>query len=161
MRRADSLEKTLMLGGIGAGGEGDARGWDGWMASLTWWTWVWVNSRSWWWTGRPGTLRFMGLQRVGHDWVTELNWILSFEILGFLPIQPILDSLGHQNIHQTLLCLPLSFWFIFEGTVLLSWLTLHSHPTPALGLLPTNVAQSKAQKQSSFLGNASCISSDH
>ena len=44
------------------------------MASLTWWMWVWVNSRSWWWTGRPGMLRFMGSQRVGHDWATELNW---------------------------------------------------------------------------------------
>ena len=60
--------------GLAAGGEGDDRGWDGWMASLTWWTWVWVNSRSWWWTGRPGVLRFMGSQRVGHDWATELNW---------------------------------------------------------------------------------------
>ena len=50
------------------------RGWDGWMASPTWWTWVWVNSGSWWWTGRPGMLWFMGLQRVGHDWETELNW---------------------------------------------------------------------------------------
>ena len=49
-------------------------GWDGWMASPTQWTWVWVNSGSWWWTGRPGMLRFMGSQRVGHDWVTELNW---------------------------------------------------------------------------------------
>ena len=74
MRRVDSLEKTLMLGEIGAGGEGDNRGWDGWMASPTRWTWVWVNSRSWWWTGRLGVLRFMGSQRVGHDWVTELNW---------------------------------------------------------------------------------------
>ena len=55
-------------------GEGDNRGWDGWMASPTRWTWVWVNSGSWWWTGRPGMLRFMGLQRVGHDWATELNW---------------------------------------------------------------------------------------
>ena len=55
-------------------GEGDDRGWDGWMASLTQWTLVWVNSRSWWWTGRPGVLRFMGSQRVGHDWATELNW---------------------------------------------------------------------------------------
>ena len=55
-------------------GEGDNRGWDGWMASLTQWTWVWVNSGSWWWTGRPGVLRFMGSQRVGHDWATELNW---------------------------------------------------------------------------------------
>ena len=60
--------------GLGAGGEGDNRGWDGWMESLTWWTWVWVNSGSWWWTGRPGVLWFMGSQRVGHDWVTELNW---------------------------------------------------------------------------------------
>ena len=60
--------------GLGAGGEGDDRGWDGWMASLTRWTWVWVNSRSWWWTGRPGVLLFMGLQRVRHDWATELNW---------------------------------------------------------------------------------------
>ena len=60
--------------GLGARGEGDDRGWDGWMASLTRWTWVWVNSGSWWWTGRPGVLRFMGLRRVGHDWVTELNW---------------------------------------------------------------------------------------
>ena len=56
-----------------AGGEGDDRGWDGWMTSLTQWTWVWVNSRSWWWTGRPGVLRFMGSQRVGHNWATELN----------------------------------------------------------------------------------------
>ena len=51
-------------------------GWDGWMASLTRWTWVWVNSRSWWWTGRPGVLWFMGSQRVGHDWATELKWFL-------------------------------------------------------------------------------------
>ena len=61
--------------GLGAGGEGDNRGWDGWMASLTRWTWVWVNSGIWWWTGRPGVLWFMGSQRVGHDWVTELNWM--------------------------------------------------------------------------------------
>ena len=60
-----------------AGGEGDNRGWDGWMASPTWRTWVWVNSRSWWWTGRPGMLRSMGSQRVGHDWATELNWLLT------------------------------------------------------------------------------------
>ena len=62
------------------GGEGDDRGWDGWMASLTRWTWVWVNSGSWWWTGRPGVLQSMGSQRVRHDWVTELNWICSCPI---------------------------------------------------------------------------------
>ena len=56
-----------------AGGEGDDRGWDGWMALPTWWTWVWANSRSWWWTGKPGVLQSMGSQRVGHDWGTELN----------------------------------------------------------------------------------------
>ena len=50
------------------------RGWDVWMASLTWWTWVWASSGSWWWTGKPGVLRSMGSQRVGHDWETELNW---------------------------------------------------------------------------------------
>ena len=78
MRRVDSLEKTLMLGGIGG-----RRRWDGWMASLTRWTWVWANSGSWWWTGRPGVLRFMGLQRVRHDWVTELNWCIdSVHLLG-------------------------------------------------------------------------------
>ena len=56
------------------GGEGDSRGWDGWMASLTWWTWVWESSRSWWWTGKPGVLQSMGWQKVRHDWGTELNW---------------------------------------------------------------------------------------
>ena len=58
------------------GGEGDDRGWDGWMASLTQWTWVWVNLGSWWWTARPSVLQSMGSQRVGHDWSTELNWTL-------------------------------------------------------------------------------------
>ena len=61
--------------GLGAGGEGDDRGWDGWMASPARWTWVWVDSGSWCWTGRTGVLQFMGSQRVGHDW-TELNWNL-------------------------------------------------------------------------------------
>ena len=57
-----------------AGREGDDRGWDGWMISLPRWTWVWVDSSSWWWTGRSGVLRFMGSQKVGHDWATELNF---------------------------------------------------------------------------------------
>ena len=56
------------------GGEGEDRGWDGWMASLMPWTWVWVSSGSWWWTGRPGVLQSMGSQRVGHDLATKLNW---------------------------------------------------------------------------------------
>ena len=57
-----------------AGGEGDDRGWDGWMASPTQWTWVWVDSGSWWWTGKPGMLQSMGSQRVGCNWATELSW---------------------------------------------------------------------------------------
>ena len=73
MWRVDSLEKTLILGGMGAGGKGDDRGLDGWMASPTQWMWVWKNSGSWWWTERPGVLRFMGSQIVIHDWTTELN----------------------------------------------------------------------------------------
>ena len=74
MRRVDSLEKTLMLGGNGGRRRRDDRGWDGWMASPTGWTWVWVNSGSWWWTGRPGVMRFIGSQRVRHDSATEPNW---------------------------------------------------------------------------------------
>ena len=65
-----------------AGGEGDNRGWDGWMASLTQWTWVWINSESWWWTATPGVLRSMGSQRVRQDWATEVNWTD-----GLLPIR--------------------------------------------------------------------------
>ena len=70
--------------GLGAGGEGDSKGWDGWMASPTWWTWAWVNSGSWWWTGRPNVLQSMGSQRVGCNW-TELStypleW-LKFSVL--------------------------------------------------------------------------------
>ena len=76
--------------GGGARGEGDDRGWDGWMASPTRWTWVWVISGSWWWTGRPGVLRFMGSQRVGHDWATELNWT---ELRGHLLL------FWLQNVH--------------------------------------------------------------
>ena len=61
-----------------AGGKRDDRGWDGWRASLTRWSWVWASSGSWWWTGKPGMLQSMGSQRVGHNWVTKLNWNLAF-----------------------------------------------------------------------------------
>ena len=93
--------------GVGAGGEGDDRGWDGWMASLTWWTWVWVNSGSWWRTGRPGVLQFMGLQRVGHDWVTGLNWI-SF----FMPSLYILEPYNSKYLFISLSPWRKELWFI-------------------------------------------------
>ena len=76
-------ERLWCWEGLGTGGERDDRGWDGWMASLTRWTWVWMNSGTWWWTGRPGVLRFMGSQRVGHYWATELNW-RPFYLLLFI-----------------------------------------------------------------------------
>ena len=81
MQRIDSLERLWCWEGLGAGGEGNDIGWDAWMASLTQRAWVWVNSRSWCWTGRPGVLQSMGLQRAGHDWVTELNWKCSLHII--------------------------------------------------------------------------------
>ena len=71
------LKRFWCWEGLRAEGEGDHRGWDGWMASPTRWTWVWVDSGSWWWTGRPGVLRFMGSKRVGHYWATELNYHFS------------------------------------------------------------------------------------
>ena len=74
MQRTDSLERQWWCERLKAGGEGVDRVWDGWMASLTQWTSVWVNSRSWWWTGRPGVLQSIGSQRAGRNWVTELNW---------------------------------------------------------------------------------------
>ena len=73
MWRADSLERPWCWERLRAGGEGDDRGWDGWMASLTQWTWVWVDSGGWWWTGRTGVLQSMGSQRVRNDWSTELT----------------------------------------------------------------------------------------
>ena len=100
--RADTEAETLVLWlphaelthwkrcwcweGLGAGGEGDNRGWDGWMASPTRWTWVWVNPRRW--TGRPGS------QRVGHNWATELNWTeLNISISGTLMDQVLVWSI--------------------------------------------------------------------
>ena len=98
--------------GLGAGGKGDNIGWDGWMASLTRWIWVWVTSGSWWWTGRPGVLRFMGSQRVGHDWAAELNWTdgnlvklmeINLTMLWVFPMSPL--SL-QKSIHYSLVFLP-------------------------------------------------------
>ena len=74
MQRTD-LKRPWCWERLKVGGEGDARGWDGWMASPTQWTWVWVNSGSWLWTQKPGALQSMGSQRVGYDWATELNWV--------------------------------------------------------------------------------------
>ena len=76
MRRTDSLEKTLMPGKIEVR-ERERQGMRWWMVSPTWWMWVWASSRSWWWTGKLDVLQSTGLQRVGHDWVTEVKWIVG------------------------------------------------------------------------------------
>ena len=101
-----------------AGGEGDDRGWDGWMASSTWWTWAWASSRSWWWTGNPGVLQSMGSQRVGHHWATELNWssranqftpslILSITWYTISPFEEIVGSINNKI--RSLLCCYIRF----------------------------------------------------
>ena len=95
--------------GLGAGGEGDDRGWDGWMASPTLWTWVWVNSGSWWWTGRPAVLRFMGSQRVGHDWATELNWTDDIVMLVFYT-----DCAGNSEDRSNILLSVFIFLYNFR-----------------------------------------------
>ena len=95
------------------GGEGDDRGWDGWLASLTQWTWVWASSGSWWWTGKPGMLQPIRLQRLGHDWASDLNWMLvenhlKYNILhaSLFPIDPTgfqsyLDQFLHHHLQYS------------------------------------------------------------
>ena len=68
---------------VKVGREGDDRGWNGWMATPTQWTWVWVSSGSWWWIGKPGVLQSTGSQRVGHDWANELSWPLMLACLFY------------------------------------------------------------------------------
>ena len=104
MRRVDSLEKTLMLGRIWARRRRGHRGWDGWMASPTWWTWVWVNPGSWWWTGRPGMLCFIGLQRVRPNWATELYWteMIKHSDSIFLYVTKMITMISLATVyHQT------------------------------------------------------------
>ena len=112
MWTVDSLEKTLMLGGVGGRRRrGQQR------ISLTRWTWVWLNSGSRWWTGRPGVLRFMGSQRGGHDWATEMNehrkgWILP------MAEQTLIHS---ASLRRSLYCFPRSHCTAFVSSFALSW----------------------------------------
>ena len=88
-----------------AGGEGDGRGWDGWMASLTRWTWVWLKSGGWWRTGRPGMLQFMGLQRVRHDWATELNWTHTHTIPLYVYIYTLFTYFQYSIVYIVYVCI--------------------------------------------------------
>ena len=107
MQRTDSLEKPWCWERLKAGGEGDNRGWDGWMASPTQWTWAWVNSWSWWWMGKPDVLQSMGLQRVRHDWATELNWVAVLMLLIYIctALSTILSALKQIILEQCLVSL--------------------------------------------------------
>ena len=117
MQIVDSLEKTLMLGGIGGKRR---RGWHRmrWLDGITdSMDWVWVNSGSWWWTGRPGVLRFMGSQRVGHDWATELNWTLHISVLSTGPTNfqnmsptPVQNQIPHHLQHLDVFSLVSLLW---------------------------------------------------
>ena len=101
--------------GLGAGGKGDDRGWDGWMASPTQWTWVWVNSGSWWWTGRPAVLWFMGSQRVGHDWVTELNCTELMHLSHFLLFLCVFEICKQKLMHiLSFIQLAFSFYLVYH-----------------------------------------------
>ena len=113
--------KRLWCGeGLGAGGEGDNWGWDGWMVSWTRWTWVWVNCRRWWWTGRPGVLRFMESQRVGHDWATELNWT-ALQIYHNFSILNNTHLLSYSSVGQMSGRLRLQFFAWTEISGLACW----------------------------------------
>ena len=103
--------------GLRAGGEGDGRRWDGWMASPTRWTWIWVNSGSWWWTGRPGMLRFMGSQRVGHNWVTELNWT-PISCCCERIHHSVVQSLAYLTIFRWTMSFFRAFFFIISTSIL-------------------------------------------
>ena len=76
-----SLKSPWCWERLKAGREGDNRGWNGWVASPTQWTWVWVSSGSWWWMGKSGVLQSMGSQRFGHNWATEVNWTSSYQMV--------------------------------------------------------------------------------
>ena len=104
MRRTDTLEKTLMLGKIEAGGEGDNRGWDGWMAAPTQHTWVWANSGRWWRTEEPVMLQSMRSQRVQHDWVTKQQQQQQ-NCVTYLTMKSPLSLLAQHNFSLQVVCL--------------------------------------------------------
>ena len=99
-------------------GEGENRGPDGWMVSLTQWTWIWVNSGSWQLTGRPGVLQSIGSQRVGHDWTTELNWKCSLTFI-MKPKSRNVTSATSRIIYVAVYTLILQ-WFKYCKFILLS-----------------------------------------
>ena len=114
--RPDVEAEPPILERLKVGEEGDDRGWDSWMASLTQWTWVWVNSGSWLWTGKPGGLQSMGSQRVGHDWATELDWTDWTEV--YLPL-----LCFYFHLHEVYYSVPSlhTCLCVFRAEIILLW----------------------------------------
>ena len=113
MQRTDSFEKTLMLEKIEGRRRRGRQVWDGWMASPTQWTWVWVNSSSWWWTGRPGVLWFMGSQRVGHNWATEQQGSILYVKLLNESVAILKHESAHFKYYMHNSCYLLNLWWQF------------------------------------------------
>ena len=120
-----------------AGGGEDDRGWDGWMASPTQWTWVWGSLGSWWWTGKPGVLQSMRSQRVRHNCVTELN-LLNSKTINTMPYStPLLDVVQLSQIQNVEIKL----------TTSLSTLPLAYIPELINGIITSSVTQMRNQKR--------------
>ena len=114
MQELTHLKRPWCWERLKAGGEGDDRGWDGWMASPTQWTWVWVNPGRWWRTGRPCVLQSMGSQRVGYDWATEKQ---NYPLSGLTGHVILFGDTGQQHgavKTVTVTCLHRHSWAIFK-----------------------------------------------
>ena len=111
MQRAYSLEKSWQR--LMAGRDGADRGWDGWMASLTQWTWVWTSSGSWWWTGRPGMLQSTQSQRVGHNWATEQQGSILYVKLLNESVAILKHESAHFKYYMHNSCYLLNLWWQF------------------------------------------------
>ena len=125
MWRADSLEKSLMLGKTEGRRRGGGRGWDGWMASLTQWTWVWANFMRQWRRGKPGMLQSMGSPRVIHDWATKQQHYQKRRVVGGGLLIQWCDDIIKSNMLPCLCALTLaSSWAWFPGWFLMviGWL---------------------------------------
>ena len=140
MRRADSLEKTLMLGKI-EGRRRRGRQRMRWLDGITdQWTWVCVNSRSWWWTGRPAILQFMGWQRVRHDWATELNWYLrEITKMVWLLVLTFFHSCNKCNCRIQFIYIFFDFYFYYNSIKFFHLFLRHLCCLPSSPSLPKGV----------------------
>ena len=149
MRRTDSLEKTLMLGKIKAEGEGDDRQWDGWMASLTQWTWVWIKSGSWWWTGRSGVL--WGYEESDMtEWLNQIEGAWNVPLLSLIFLKrslvfPII-LFSSVSLHWSLRKAP-----CYSLELCKLWLCLFFSPLPLVFLLFLTICKPSLYSHFAFL----------